>query len=168
MFRAIPKGYCAVNRGSGADSHSTPQWARISTFAEPSSRYLSVGTEARNNQAVSACGDDAVSWFRWREHCDIARVWDTKPLVCLRAFPAFEVLGFMALMLLDGPLDVPIFRVLLSVGGVLLAGLTVSSVPIPKLTGRPYVAVIIVGLAGSISRNSSGDLTCVLWSGLRT
>ena len=140
-------GYRAVNRGSGADSHNAPHWARSSTFAEPSSRYLSVGAEARNNQAVFARGDNAVSWFRWRKHCDVARVWDTEPLVCLRAFPAFEVLGFMALMILDGPLDLPTFRVILSVGGVLLAGLTVSSAPIPKLTGRPYVAVIVVRLA---------------------
>ncbi len=57
------------------------------------------------------------------------------------------IIGFVALMLLDGPLDLPTFRVILSVGGVLLAGLMVSSVPIPKLTGRPYVAVIVVGLA---------------------
>ena len=123
-------GYRAVNRGSGADSHNAPHWARSSTFAEPSSLYLSVGKKARNNQAVSACGDNAVSWFRRREHCDVARVWDTEPLVCLRAFPAFEVRGFMALVLLDGPLGLPTFRVILSVGGLLLAGL--RSAPHPS------------------------------------
>ena len=57
------------------------------------------------------------------------------------------ILGFVALMLLDGPLDPSEFRVVLSVGVVVLAGLMVSSLPIPKLTGRSYVAVIVVGLA---------------------
>ena len=57
------------------------------------------------------------------------------------------IIGFVALMLLDGPLDPSAFRVVLSVGGVVLAGLMVSSLPIPKLTGRSYVAVIVAGLA---------------------
>lgn len=57
------------------------------------------------------------------------------------------ILGFVALMLLDGPLDPSGFRVALSVGVVVLAGLMVSSLPIPKLTGRPFVAVIVAGLA---------------------
>jgi CDP-diacylglycerol--serine O-phosphatidyltransferase len=57
------------------------------------------------------------------------------------------IIGFVALMLLDGPLDLAAFRVALSAGAVLLAGLMVSSLPIPKLTGRSYVAVIFVGLA---------------------
>ena len=57
------------------------------------------------------------------------------------------ILGFVALMLLDGPLAPSEFRVVLSVGVVALAGLMVSSLPIPKLTGRSYVAVIVVGLA---------------------
>lgn len=57
------------------------------------------------------------------------------------------ILGFVALMLLDGPLDPPIFRVVLSVGAVVLAGLMVSSLPVPKLTGRAYIAVIVAGLA---------------------
>ncbi len=57
------------------------------------------------------------------------------------------ILGFVTLMLLDGPLGAPTFRVVLSVGAVVLAGLMVSSLPIPKLTGRSYVAVILAGLA---------------------
>lgn len=57
------------------------------------------------------------------------------------------IIGFVALMLLDGPLDPPTFRAALGVGAVVLAGLMVSSLPVPKLTGRSYVAVIVVGLA---------------------
>jgi phosphatidylserine synthase len=57
------------------------------------------------------------------------------------------IIGFVALMLLDGPLDPSVFRVVLSVGAVVLAGLMVSSLPVPKLTGRSYVAVIVAGLA---------------------
>jgi CDP-diacylglycerol--serine O-phosphatidyltransferase len=57
------------------------------------------------------------------------------------------IIGFVALMLLDGPLDLAAFRVVLSAGGVALAALMVSSLRIPKLTGRSYVAVIVVGLA---------------------
>lgn len=56
------------------------------------------------------------------------------------------IIGFVALMLLDGPLDLTAFRVVLSVGGLMLAGLMVSSLPIPKLTGRSYLAVIASGL----------------------
>ena len=57
------------------------------------------------------------------------------------------ILGFVALMLLDGPLDPSGFRIVLSVGTVMLAGLMVSPLPIPKLAGRSYIAVIVVGLA---------------------
>jgi phosphatidylserine synthase len=57
------------------------------------------------------------------------------------------IIGFVALMLLDGPLDPSVFRVVLSVGAVVLAGLMVSSLPVPKLTGRSYVIVIVIGLA---------------------
>jgi CDP-diacylglycerol--serine O-phosphatidyltransferase len=56
------------------------------------------------------------------------------------------VIGFVALMLLDGPLDLTAFRVVLSVGALILAGLMVSSLRVPKLTGRSYIAVIVVGL----------------------
>ncbi len=57
------------------------------------------------------------------------------------------IIGFVALMLLDGSLDLTAFRVVLSAGAVLLAGLMVSSLPIPKLAGRSCNAVIVVGLA---------------------
>lgn len=57
------------------------------------------------------------------------------------------IIGFVALMLLDGPLDPSAFRLVLSAGAVVLAGLMVSSLPIPKLTGRSYVAIIVAGLA---------------------
>ena len=56
------------------------------------------------------------------------------------------ILGFVALMLVDGPLGPAAFRVVLSVGVVVLAAMMVSSLPVPKLTGRAYVAVIAVGL----------------------
>jgi len=49
-------------------------------------------------------------------------------------------------MLLDGPLDPPAFRVVLSAGVVAIAGLMVSSLPIPELTGRSYDGVIVAGL----------------------
>ncbi len=57
------------------------------------------------------------------------------------------IIGFVALMLLDGPLDLPTFRIVLSAGALVLAGLMVSSLPIPKLTGRSSLAVIVGGLA---------------------
>ncbi len=57
------------------------------------------------------------------------------------------ILTFVALMLLDGPLRPSALRLVLSVGGVVLAGLMVSPLRIPKLTGRSYVALIIVALA---------------------
>ena len=56
------------------------------------------------------------------------------------------ILGFVALMLLDVPLGQTAFPVVLSIGALMLAGLMVSSLPVPKLTGRSYVAVIAVGL----------------------
>jgi phosphatidylserine synthase len=57
------------------------------------------------------------------------------------------IIGFVALMLLDGPLGPAAFRVVLSAGAVVLAALMVSPLRIPKLTGRSYVAIIVVGLA---------------------
>ncbi len=70
------------------------------------------------------------------------------------------IIGFVALMLLDGPLDSPAFRVVLSVGVVAIAGLMVSSMPIPKLTGRSYVGVIVAGLVlAALHADSSGELT---------
>ncbi|MDX2381294.1 MAG: CDP-alcohol phosphatidyltransferase family protein [Acidimicrobiia bacterium] len=57
------------------------------------------------------------------------------------------ILGFVALMLLDGPLDLEAFRIVLSAGTVALAALMVSPLQIPKLTGRSYLAVIAIGLA---------------------
>ncbi len=56
------------------------------------------------------------------------------------------IIGFVALMLLDGPLELAAFRVVLSAGALILAGMMVSSLRIPKLTGRSYVAVIVAGL----------------------
>jgi phosphatidylserine synthase len=57
------------------------------------------------------------------------------------------ILSFVALMLLDGPLGPAAFRVALSAGGVVLAVLMVSPLPIPKLAGRWCVALIILALA---------------------
>ena len=56
-------------------------------------------------------------------------------------------ISFVALMLLDGPLGLAAFRVVLSAGGVVLAVLMVSPLRIPKLTGRWYVAQIVLALA---------------------
>lgn len=56
------------------------------------------------------------------------------------------IIGFVALMLLDGPVDLATFRVVLSIGALMLAGLMVSSLSIPKLTGRSSVGVLGVGL----------------------
>ncbi len=52
------------------------------------------------------------------------------------------IISFVALMLLDGPLGPAAFRGVLSAGGVVLAVLMVSPLPIPKLTGRRCVALI--------------------------
>lgn len=57
------------------------------------------------------------------------------------------ILGFVALMLLDGPLGSAAFRFAISAGGVGLAGLMVSPFPFPKLTGRSCVACIVLALA---------------------
>ena len=57
------------------------------------------------------------------------------------------IISFVALMLLDGPLGPAAFRVVLSAGGVVLAVLMVSPLRIPKLTGRWYVAQIVLALA---------------------
>ena len=57
------------------------------------------------------------------------------------------IISFVALMLLDGPLGPEAFRVVLGTGGVLLAGLMVSPLRIPKLTGRWYVVLLVVALA---------------------
>jgi CDP-diacylglycerol--serine O-phosphatidyltransferase len=56
------------------------------------------------------------------------------------------IISFVALMLLDGPLGPAAFRVVLSAGGVVLAVLMVSRLRIPKLTGRWYVAQIVLAL----------------------
>jgi NDP-sugar pyrophosphorylase family protein/phosphatidylserine synthase len=56
------------------------------------------------------------------------------------------IISFVALMLLDGPLGLAAFRVVLSGGGVVLAMLMVSPLRIPKLTGRWAIAVIILAL----------------------
>ena len=55
--------------------------------------------------------------------------------------------AFVALMLLDGPLDPAALRVALSAGGVVLAALMVSRFPVPKLTGRSFVAFLVLELA---------------------
>ncbi len=57
------------------------------------------------------------------------------------------IISFVALMLLDGPLGLTAFRVALSAGGVVLALLMVSPLPVPKLTGRRCVALIILAFA---------------------
>ncbi len=57
------------------------------------------------------------------------------------------IISFVALMLLDGPLGPEAFRVVLSAGGVVLAGLMVSPLRIPKLTGRWYIVLLVVALA---------------------
>lgn len=57
------------------------------------------------------------------------------------------VLAFVALMLLDVPLGAAAFRVVLAVGGAVLAALMVSPCRIPKLAGRWSVANVVVALA---------------------
>jgi CDP-diacylglycerol--serine O-phosphatidyltransferase len=57
------------------------------------------------------------------------------------------IISFVALMLLDGPLGVAAFRVVLSAGGVVLAALMVSSLRIPKFTGGWNIALISLALA---------------------
>lgn len=57
------------------------------------------------------------------------------------------IITVVASMLLDGPLGPGAFRVVLSAVGVALAALMVSPLRIPKLTGRCYVALIILALA---------------------
>jgi len=57
------------------------------------------------------------------------------------------IISLVALMLLDGLLGPASVRVALSAGGVVLAALMVSPLRIPKLTGRWYVAQIILALA---------------------
>jgi len=54
------------------------------------------------------------------------------------------IISFVALMLLDGPLDTAAFRIVLATGGVVLAALMVGPLRIPKLTGRWYVALAIL------------------------
>jgi len=70
---------------------------------------------------------------------EVAQFW--------RTFRSFRDLSIVALMLLDGPLGLAGFRVVLSGGGVVLAVLMVSPLRIPKLTGRWSVALIILALA---------------------
>lgn len=57
------------------------------------------------------------------------------------------IITFVALMLLDGPLGPADIRTALSGGGVVLAGLMVSPLRIPKLTGRAYFSLIILAVA---------------------
>jgi len=57
------------------------------------------------------------------------------------------IITFVALMLLDGPLGPAAFPVALSAGGSALAVLMVSPLRIPKLTGRWYVALMVLALA---------------------
>ncbi len=56
------------------------------------------------------------------------------------------IVSFVALMLLDGPLRPAAFRVALCAGGVVLAMLMISPLAVPKLTGRWYIAVIVLAL----------------------
>ena len=57
------------------------------------------------------------------------------------------VISFVALMLLDGPLDHAAFRVTLSAGGVVLALLMVSPLRIPKVIGRWSIGLVIMAIA---------------------
>lgn len=57
------------------------------------------------------------------------------------------IISFVALMLLDGPLSTAAFRAAISAGGVVLAVLMLSPARIPKLTGRWYIALIVLALA---------------------
>jgi CDP-diacylglycerol--serine O-phosphatidyltransferase len=56
------------------------------------------------------------------------------------------IISFVALLLLDGPLARDTFRLVLSGGSVVLAGLMVSPLRVPKLTGRPYLVLIAVAI----------------------
>jgi phosphatidylserine synthase len=57
------------------------------------------------------------------------------------------IISFVAVMLLDEPLARDAFRVVLYAAVVVLAGLMVSPLPIPKFTGRSYYAVSALALA---------------------
>jgi CDP-diacylglycerol--serine O-phosphatidyltransferase len=57
------------------------------------------------------------------------------------------ILAFVALMLLDVPLEASAFRLVLCAGAVVIAALMVSPARIPKLTGRAYLGVLVVALA---------------------
>jgi phosphatidylserine synthase len=61
------------------------------------------------------------------------------------------VIAFVALMLLDVPLDLDVFRVVLAIGGVAIAVLMVSPLRVPKLEGRWFVAVLAVGVALAVA-----------------
>ena len=56
------------------------------------------------------------------------------------------IIAFAAVMLLDGPLDLGAFRVVLYIGAVALAGLMVSPLSIPKLTGASFYALNVFAL----------------------
>jgi CDP-diacylglycerol--serine O-phosphatidyltransferase len=56
------------------------------------------------------------------------------------------ILSFVALLLLDGPLARGTFRLVLCIGSVVLALLMMSPLRVPKLTGRPYLALIVVAV----------------------
>ncbi|MEO9140030.1 MAG: CDP-alcohol phosphatidyltransferase family protein [Jatrophihabitans sp.] len=60
------------------------------------------------------------------------------------------VMGFVTVLLLDVPMDAAAFRVTICVAGVVLAGLMVSPVRIPKQTGAWFVANVVAAfvLAG--------------------
>lgn len=57
------------------------------------------------------------------------------------------IVAFAALMLLDGPLDRGLFLIVLYGGAMALVGLMVSSLRVPKLTGRSFYAINGVAFA---------------------
>ncbi|MGH9077780.1 MAG: aminotransferase class I/II-fold pyridoxal phosphate-dependent enzyme [Acidimicrobiales bacterium] len=57
------------------------------------------------------------------------------------------ILCFVGLLLLEGVLASAAFHATVALGGVALAGLMVSPLRVPKLTGRPFVAILVVAVA---------------------
>jgi CDP-diacylglycerol--serine O-phosphatidyltransferase len=57
------------------------------------------------------------------------------------------IISFVAVMLLDEPLARDAFQVVLYVAVIVLAGLMVSPLPIPKFTGSSYYAISALALA---------------------
>jgi CDP-diacylglycerol--serine O-phosphatidyltransferase len=56
------------------------------------------------------------------------------------------IISFVAVLLLDGPLTRSAFQVVLYAAVLAIAGLMVSSLRVPKFTGRPFQAIIVLAL----------------------